>query len=385
MTKGNIYMLVWLPASGKSSYIEKIENTDAIVLSSDAIRQELTWDASMQHKNSEVFLTLFERLSKHQANKVPDIYIDATSVSIADRRKAINAIKRQNKAKLVSRVGDEVQLESFYSVTAIVFNQHLDVLIQRDKNRERTVWEKVIMRMLARFVPPSLEEWFDNIISIPMDDYKPTRTGKFLEKLTWFCSWNETIDSVLEVDNYLSKSLDCEQTSQWHQETLLEHLHMILDLVQEQAEEKDLKMLRLITLFHDIGKPFVRSTKKDNLLIRGYEHLWGTSFKKKNGTLIDVANYKDYQFLEHENFGANIFVSNYQKILIDNNIITEKQAKIIEVIVRWHLIFHTNEGKTSIIISWVKYDQDTEIFRLGTLFSYCDGNGRIGINDIKNT
>jgi hypothetical protein len=201
--------------------------------------------------------------------------------------------------------------------------------------------------------------------------------------LEQFLSWESDINWVLESDEYLSKSLDCEQTSQWHQETLLEHLHMILNVVHDKAEIQDINLLQLLTLFHDIWKPFVRAKKKDNLIRRWYEQVEGSSFKKKNGTLVEVANYDDYQFIEHENFSANIFVSDYRDLLIENNIITNDEANLIEIIIRGHLIFHQNEWKSSIMLGWIKYENDNEVFRLGTLFSYCDGKGRIGINDIK--
>ncbi|MDP3380169.1 MAG: hypothetical protein Q8S84_01090 [bacterium] len=52
-------------------------------------------------------------------------------------------------------------------------------------------------------------------------------------------------------------SIDCEQTSVFHQENLLTHLTMILELIdtdysKKMFSENDYKLFRLITIFHDI-------------------------------------------------------------------------------------------------------------------------------------
>lgn len=376
--------MIGLPASGKSTYIMKHTTGNIDVLSSDAIRKELLWSDELQHSNGEVFRVLFNRLNKLQSEKVEEIYIDATSISLTDRRKALNAIKRWNKAKMVSRIGNEVELERFYKVKAIVFTENVHNLIQRDLNRKRTVWETVIMRMLTRFIPPTLEEGFDEIEYVSPEPYTHKNKEVFFKVMKSFLIGESNIEEVLASDEYLSKSLNCEQTSQWHQETLLEHLCMILDVINKEAKQEDMKLLKLLTLFHDIWKPFVRCKKKYHLIRRWYEQIEGSTFKKKNGTLVEIENYDDYQFLEHESFSANIFVSDYAQLLIDNNIITQDESDLLEIIIRGHLIFHQNNGKSSIILGWIKYESDSEIFRLWTLFSYCDEKGRIWINDIKN-
>ena len=60
--KPTMTMMVGLAASGKSTYAKKIVNdTDAIILSSDAIRWELFGDETDQEHNQQVFQELHKR------------------------------------------------------------------------------------------------------------------------------------------------------------------------------------------------------------------------------------------------------------------------------------------------------------------------------------
>jgi hypothetical protein len=52
-------------------------------------------------------------------------------------------------------------------------------------------------------------------------------------------------------------SIACEQTSVYHQENLLTHLIMILELIDSDYSKKifsenDYRLFRLLTIFHDI-------------------------------------------------------------------------------------------------------------------------------------
>ena len=54
-------MLVGLPASGKSTYAEKLRKKGFHIHSSDKIREELTGDVNSQDKNMNVFQELHKR------------------------------------------------------------------------------------------------------------------------------------------------------------------------------------------------------------------------------------------------------------------------------------------------------------------------------------
>ena len=74
-------MMVGLAASGKSTYAKKLANdTDAIILSSDAIRWELFGDETDQEHNQQVFQELHERAKECLCDGRNVIY-DATNIS----------------------------------------------------------------------------------------------------------------------------------------------------------------------------------------------------------------------------------------------------------------------------------------------------------------
>ncbi len=407
MNKLKIYILIWLPASGKSTYIEENISKDWIIISSDSIRLELFWDENNQENNVLVFSTLFDRLSKFIKNKQKEIYIDATNISSKDRKKIFNIIKINNKNKLKDWALEklknmwtknklsqkEIKEKYFYKNYEIIwvyFETDIQTLIKRDSERKRTVWEYVILRMLSRLEKPNLSEWFDKINYIKNNNNinknynnkinynnKNYNNEIFLDNLKKFLNWENNLKAVLENDFFLEKSIYCEQTSKWHKETLFEHLELILSLISNKIEKKYIKILKLITIFHDIWKPFTKNTKKNNLLKRWYKHIWGTKFKKKNWEIVEIENYEDFQFLWHEIFSSNIFSLNYQILLIKNNIINEKEANLIETVIRWHLDFHKNIWNKSIKINNIIYWENTEIFKIWTLFSKYDSKWKI--------
>lgn len=80
----NTIILIGLPASGKSTYAEKIKNDNTVVLSSDSIRKEIYGNESIQGNPKEIFDTLYSRMrSALSENK--DVIVDATNINIRDR------------------------------------------------------------------------------------------------------------------------------------------------------------------------------------------------------------------------------------------------------------------------------------------------------------
>src|SRR5712692_10503278 len=78
-----IVILVGLPGSGKSTYLERLGVTP---LSSDAIRQLLADDATDQTIHGRVFATIRYLLRQRLAVGRPVTYIDATHLTIEERR-----------------------------------------------------------------------------------------------------------------------------------------------------------------------------------------------------------------------------------------------------------------------------------------------------------
>ena len=137
-----LYVLVGIPASGKSTYAKSLNNV--AVFSSDEIRKELFGDEKIQAKNWLVFKTLYNRVNN--ALKTSDALIDATNTKLDDRQKLLTKIT-----------------EPCVKV-AVVFKTPVEVCISRDKQRARMVGEDIIRRYNDEFVMPSTSEGFDEII-----------------------------------------------------------------------------------------------------------------------------------------------------------------------------------------------------------------------------
>lgn len=373
----NIYILIGIPGCGKSTYINKHKWKNDIVLSSDEIRNELFGDENIQINNALVFETLFHRLKEATKNKSENIYIDATNIAKKERRILLNTIKRYNKTK--TQYIDGVLYKSRdYKITWVNIEVDLDTLIKRDLNRERTVGEKVIMKMLKRYTCPHMDEWFDEIIMI--DNTSTNLSNDFKNELLIFVETWDNLEKLLASNHWLQASLDCEQTSKYHQESLLEHLNMILEWVEKNATVEDIKLYRLLTIFHDIWKPYAKDTKKNHLIKRGYKHIEDNTFEKKNWDLCEVEWINDFQFLGHESLWANMFRISFKPYLIENDIVSKNDADLLEIVIAGHLEFHKNQNDSIKITSKI-YENNTKVFKIGSEFSEYDSKWRIWKNN----
>ena len=136
-----IVVLVGLPGSGKSTYLERI---GAAGLSSDAIRKLLADDETDQTIHDRVFQTLRYLLRHRLALGRPVTYIDATNLTPGERQPYIG-------------IGREYGCE----LDAVFFDVPLDVCRERNIRRHRVVPEDALAKMAAKLVPPTVEEGFN--------------------------------------------------------------------------------------------------------------------------------------------------------------------------------------------------------------------------------
>jgi predicted kinase len=141
--KGCVVLAIGLPGSGKTTWFGRRGITP---LSSDLLRGILFDDVEEQRYQGLVFSTLRSLLRARLIARMPMNYVDATNLSVHERRQWI---------KMAKSFGYEVQ--------AVFFDVPLDVCLERNRQRDRSVSEDVMKRMAEKLKPPVFEEGFEKI------------------------------------------------------------------------------------------------------------------------------------------------------------------------------------------------------------------------------
>ena len=143
-----LIILVGLPSSGKSTYIEKNFCEGFEILSSDKIRKELFFDEQNQANNSLVFSSLYRR-AKEFLSCGKSVVVDATNINRFERKRVLDNFT-------------EFDIERI----AIYIDTNINECIERDLKRARTVGDDIIMHYANKFEPPTKDEGFDEVIVI---------------------------------------------------------------------------------------------------------------------------------------------------------------------------------------------------------------------------
>jgi predicted kinase len=141
--KGYVVLAIGLPGSGKTTWFGRRGITP---LSSDLLRNILFDDVEEQRYQGLVFSTLRSLLRARLIARMPMNYVDATNLSIHERRQWI---------KMSKSFGYEVQ--------AVFFDVPLEVCLDRNRQRDRSVSEDVMRKMAEKLKPPVFEEGFEKI------------------------------------------------------------------------------------------------------------------------------------------------------------------------------------------------------------------------------
>lgn len=273
------YMMVGVPGSGKS-YIAN-HRLKGTVVSSDAIRAELYGSEDDQDHNSEVFNELHKRIHA-LLNEGKDAIYDATNLS---RKRRKNFLK---------------ELPAGVEKIAVIAATELDVILRQNSERTRVVPEEVIMRMFKQMSLPRLDEGWDNIMLLAHDANKKT------------------------LGEYLYDAHGVDHDNPHHSANIFEHMLEAGSYANAHADEagltKDEKHLaRMAALFHDIGKPLVKSRMK------------------MNGQMDDKSHYYN-----HAEIGA------YMMACCANQFTSKMHETLLAMIIltQWHMEFfaNTNSG-----------------------------------------
>lgn len=238
-------MVVGLPGSGKSTYIEKYYSNYR-VHSSDAIREELSGDVNNQDINKQVFSTLHKRVKDDLVAGYNVVY-DATNISWKRRKAFLQELKNINCHK-----------------ECVLMATPFELCVQRNNERDRVVPYFVIERMYKNFDIPWYNEGWDSIVIAYANS----------DAMAQYGDWSRFV-----VDH-----LDFAQDSKWHTETLGDHCLKTLQYVETREADLtpgNILETKIAAALHDCGKPFCKA------------------FKDSRGEPSEFAHYYN-----HENVGA---------------------------------------------------------------------------------
>ncbi len=203
------YMMIGLPASGKSTIAKEIaKKENAVIISTDDLRQELLNDVNSQENNNLIFGEAERRL-KANIEAGRNVIFDATNINYKKRRDWLNRFNKY----AVKKIG-------------ILVATPYEECLERNAWRERKVPEEVIKRMYFNFYIPQYYEGFNDIQIVH----------------------NETLP--VKLDNLLKK-MDMSQDNPHHTLTLKEHCMKVQEIINSQEHRY---YMRDIGLLHDIGK-----------------------------------------------------------------------------------------------------------------------------------
>ena len=143
------FLLVGLPASGKSTFSKHLAaSNNAVIISTDSIRKILYKDETKQGNWSEIEKVLHDSIFK-SISKGQSVVIDATHTVKEHRQVLINLSNRIN-------------------WTCYFLNTDKETCIKRNLKRSRTVPKHVIESMSnqLKLTPPKKEEGFNKLYEI---------------------------------------------------------------------------------------------------------------------------------------------------------------------------------------------------------------------------
>lgn len=216
MSKPTFTMMVGLVGSGKSTYAKQLaEETNAIICSSDAIREELCGDENSQDNNEEVFKILHSRIKENLKNGKNVIY-DSTNINSKRRRAFLSELRRIPCVK-----------------KCVVMATPFEVCCDQNESRDRVVSYEVIERMYKNWNTPY---WFEG-----WDEIEIKYPDRYIDRLN------------KNIFDWLNDYMNYEQENSHHSNTLGEHCKLVgYSLIENNT-------LFQAGLLHDCGKPFTKS------------------------------------------------------------------------------------------------------------------------------
>jgi len=300
-------MLVGIPGSGKSTLAKSLSRQyNATIHASDVIRNELHGSETAQDNHTLVFETLHKRVKEDLAKGQSTIY-DATNISYKRRMAFLQEIKKYNA----------------YTICYVTIRSYEGCIAVNDE-RERVVPHHSIKNMIKSFwVPQYYEGW--NEIKLVYNEMAPS--------------------SHLTLEATLNSLKHYNQKTRWHSLTLGHHLTKTQTMLYSSgrinlASSAEDKCLHIAALYHDIGKPFVKTfTNKKGEPSKDahyYGHANASAYEflvKANGetllsqkSILAICNYIQWHMLPYNilrNGGGDNFINlvgkeTYKRLMLLN-------------------------------------------------------------------
>lgn len=239
LTNGNpsanptVYMMVGLPGSGKSYLATTF---DCPVISSDDIRAELcNGNLDDKDNNEKVFQEVHRRIKDYLKNGQSCV-LDATNLS------------RKRRKYFVSTVPSGV------NKVAVVVATELPILLRQNSERDHIVPEEAIMRYYKTISIPRKDEGWDEIRVYPHPENKKILKD-YLAGCLDVANDNEHHNTP-DIATHMIKSM------------LYVHGHYCngvdIEVANPHAPITTEELAAVTALYHDIGKPVVKSRIKPN-------------------------------------------------------------------------------------------------------------------------
>lgn len=246
-------MLVGIPGAGKSAYAKRIAEAQKtwstkcpVIISSDAIREELYGDESIQGDSKEVFALMRKRTIENLKLLNTVIY-DATNLTPKSRRGILTEVMQLKTSMAIKN-----RTNIFISCRVIA--TPLETCLVQNSMRSRKVPEEVILRMVKSFRCPLYSEGFD---AIQFHYAKPEYEG----------CYGKPEDVIKELNGF-------GQNNPWHPEDDLgvhtrQVVYFLDKLCASMSDTKKIPMKEAGYL-HDIGKPACETKDEE-----GISHYYG--------------------------------------------------------------------------------------------------------------